>query len=525
MPILRVPDLVTARYAMTDVRSLHRTGSQWSLGKTLVTTDPRGAASGIEIPILVEAEPGLTFLHLRWKGKTSEKLLCLGDAWERSYGDLEWRYTAPERPMPWYFLTTDGATTSGYGVLTGPAAFCLWQRDAEGISLTLDLRNGGDAAALSGRQLHACTVVSMQGAADEPIHIVAERFCRLMCTSPKLPKEPIFGSNDWNYAYGQNTAEGILRDADLVAFLAGASSTYRPYTVIDDGYQDATRFPDMAALAQQIRKRRVKPGIWIRPLRAGSDAKQSLLLPAARFGKHDEGPAFDPTLPEALTIVEDTVRTPVQWGFELIKHDFSTWELFGRWGSQMGALVTTPGWSFHDRSRTNAEIVGDLYRAIRGAAGDQTLILGCNTISHIAAGIFESQRITDDTSGREWERTRRFGVNGLAQRIAQHRTFYHVDPDIVAVTPQVPWEKTRQWLDAVARSGTSLFVAPDPAAMTDDARRAIQEAFVLVQKSRGGQPEDPTCSLVPNAWLFNNPETKKRYDWVGPEGAGPFLTV
>ena len=62
----------------------------------------------------------------------------------------------------------------------------------------------------------------------------------------------------------------------------------------------------------------------------------------------------------------------------------------------------------------------------------------------LAAEIFESQRIGDDTSGREWERTRRYGVNGLAHRIAQHRTFSHVDPDLVAITPAVGWRETSQ---------------------------------------------------------------------------------
>jgi alpha-galactosidase len=522
--ILRPPDRIAARYAMTDVRPMTHSGVHWSSGKTLVMTEPRHTANGVQVAIEVEAEAGLTFLHLRWNEKTSERLLSLGDAWERSYGDLEWRFTTPDRPMPWYFLTTDGQTPAGYGLLTGPAAFCFWLRDAEGISLTIDLRNGGEAADLTGRLIHACTIVSIRGNAGEPIHAVGTRLCRLMCPKPRLPKEPIFGSNDWNYAYGKNTAEGILRDADLMATLAGSSSKYRPYAVIDDGYQDANRFPEMAALAQAIRQRDVKPGIWIRPLQARSGAKQSLLLPAARFGKRDEGPAFDPTIPEALAIVEEGVRKPVQWGYELIKHDFSTWELFGRWGFQMGPSITAPGWSFHDRSKTNAEIVGDLYRSIRKAAGERTVILGCNTVGHIAAGLFESQRITDDTSGREWERTRRYGVNGLAHRIAQHRTFFHADPDIVAITQKVPWEMTRQWLDVVARSGTSLFVAPDPSSMNEEARRAVQEAFALVQQSRGGHPEEPTTSLTPNAWQFESPRVKKSYDWVGNEGASAFLT-
>ena len=86
-----------------------------------------------ELPVRVTNEgKDLTYLHIRWEGRESEGLLSIGDAWERSYGDLEWRGTVPERVMPWYFLTFDGDRVNGYGVKTQPSGFCFWQRDAEG---------------------------------------------------------------------------------------------------------------------------------------------------------------------------------------------------------------------------------------------------------------------------------------------------------------------------------------------------------------------------------------------------------
>jgi len=89
----------------------------------------------------------------------------------------------------------------------------------------------------------------------------------------------MYGSNDWYYAYGKNTAEGILRDADLVKGLAPAGGP-APFTVIDDGYQDAARFPDMAKLASEIRNRGVKPGFVDQAAaRCGDCARQS---PAAK---------------------------------------------------------------------------------------------------------------------------------------------------------------------------------------------------------------------------------------------------
>ncbi len=92
-------------------------------------------------------------------------------------------------------------------------------------------------------------------------------------------------------------------------------------------------------------------------------------------------------------------------------------------GFDMKDSITSPNWNFNDRTKTTAEIALDLYRAIRQAAGDGIYVIGCNTLSHLSAGIFELCRIGDDTSGREWDRTRKMGVNTLAFRLPQHNKF------------------------------------------------------------------------------------------------------
>ncbi len=522
--LMRRPDYVSARFGLKDVVKMQYSTGAWTCPGIRVSAEP--AQSGVyrELPVSVTNEgKDLTYLHLRWHGSDSEGVLSIGDHWERSYGDLEWRGTIPERVMPWYFLTTDRSSVNGYGVKTSPAAFCFWQRDAEGITLSIDLRNGGEATHLGNRELKACTVITRLGPTGEPIWRAGQEFCKLMCPAPRLPPGPIFGVNDWNYAYGKNTAKGILRDADLVASLAPAGNT-RPQVVVDDGWQDSARFPSMSDLAAQIRSRNLSPGLWIRPLRPDRKVDDRWLLPDQRFGKGatHTNLAVDPTIPEALDEAMKSVRQAVAWGYGFIKHDFSTWEMFGRWGSEMHSQVTRPGWHFHDKSRTNAEIVHDLYQAIRAAAGEQTTILGCNTVGHIAAGIFESQRIGDDTSGRDWERTRRFGVNTLAHRMAQHRTFSHIDPDIVALTLAVDWKKTSQWMDVVARSGTSLFLSPDPSAMTPEIKSAMRDAMALSAHAGMGFPVHPTSGTTPEVWQFSRPgHVQRRYGWCGPEGISP----
>ncbi len=472
------------------------------------------------MPIVIAAPGGpLLRVLLRWNIPADPTLRVLGDAWERSYGDLGWRALIPERPMPWYFLSWDGRALHGYGVATGAGALAFWLRDRDGISLWLDVRNGGEGVLLGERTLAAATVVTRRGSAEEQPVAAAHAFCRSLCTHPRLLHSPVFGSNDWYYAYGQNTEAGILRDAALMRELAPGSGP-KPFTVIDDGYQDPKRFPDLPGLPARIRAQGVRPGIWVRPLRATHNTPSELLLPAARFGGAADAPAYDPTIPEARARALQVVREAAGWGFELIKHDFTTWELLGQWGSQMGASPTLPGWHFHDQTLTNAEVLTDLYRGIREAAGER-LILSCNVVGHLGAGFFEMQRTGDDVSGRLWERTRRMGVNTLGFRLPQNRAFFTNDADCVAITPAIPWGKTRQWLEAVTRSGTLLLVSPDPASMGAEQKHAVRAAFaVAAAQQADAVPLDWFETRTPSRWLGRSGEAA--YRWLEPTGADPF---
>jgi len=122
------------------------------------------------------------------------------------------------------------------------------------------------------------------------------------------------------------------------------------------------------------------------------------------------------------------------------------------------------------------------------------------------------QRTGDDTSGREWERTRKMGVNTLAFRMAQHDTFFAVDADCVGLTPKVPWKLNKQWMELLAASGTPLFVSADPTAIGPEQRAALFEAFsrsATVQPL--AEPPDWLETTCPSHWRFGN-ETRK-FDW------------
>lgn len=532
LPVLEQPDVVFAFVGDTDGErlALTRSGAVWAVshGGADIRVEFQPRSHEAAISIFAARVPAQRF-HMRWKIRIPEGALALGDAWERSYGDLAWSPLRAERPMPWYALLHTNGHTVGMGVKTGADSFAFWQVDESGISLWLDVRNGGNGVMLGDRTLKAATIVTHEGAAGESSFSVARQLCSAMAQGTVIANrrgpaslDTLYGSNDWYYAYGRNTHDGILRDADLVAASAPASGP-RPFTVIDDGYQDPVRFPSMPRLAGQIRSRNVLPGIWIRPLRASATTPKNLLLPQARWHGSGDGqapPAFDPTIPEALASVIAVAREACDWGFDLIKHDFTTFELFGLWGSQMGASPTQGDWHFNNRSQTNAEIVKTLYRALRGTCGENRVILGCNTIGHLSVGIFDASRTGDDVSGHDWERTRRTGVNTLALRLPQHRIFHRVDADCVPFTLEVPWSMTRQWLQVVAESGTVLLISPDPRAVGDDQKRAIREAFELSVLGTGNEPADWLESRTPQLWRTGS--TSHEFDWLLPEGASPF---
>ena len=159
----------------------------------------------------------------------------------------------------------------------------------------------------------------------------------------------------------------------------------------------------------------------------------------------------------------------------------------------------------------------DVYRAIREGAGERTVIIGCNTIGHLGAGLFELQRTGDDTSGKQWDKTRRMGVNTLAYRGVQHGTFFAADADCVGLTTAIPWQLNKQWLDLLSRSGTPLFISAAPDAVGAEQRKALREAFARAAVPREvAEPLDWLDTTTPERWSCAG-ETVA-YDWYGMTG-------
>ena len=483
MALVRRPDAVAV---VTEERTvaLVKGGGAWRAEGLEVGAEVRDGRLVLE---LFAPRAAVKSVTVRWDATPpAEGWKYLGDAWERSYGDLEWQPLDPGREMPWYVLASDGRTTHGYGVMTGPAAMCAWRVGTAGVALTADVRCGGAGVRLGGRRLTVCAVISRRGQAGETPFQAARAFCRQMCPSPRLPGAPVYGFNDWYCDYGKNSAESVLYYAAWIARLSPDRDN-RPFMVVDDGWQPGggsgyggpwdrgnANFPSMPDLAAGIRSAGARPGIWIHLLTAQAGHPGAWRLP------HDPR-ILDISAPEVRRYVMETVARLRAWGYELIKHDYSVSDLAGY---TRAAPPPDATWAYADRGRTAAEIVLDHYRSIREAAGDGAVLIGCNTIGHLAAGLFELQRTGDDTSGRDWARVRNRGVNTLAFRAPQHGAFFDVDADCVGLTEAeaIPWACNSLWLDLVARSGTPLFVSFKKDALTPEQERTVAAALALAAR-------------------------------------------
>ena len=521
---MRYPDAIEVRCSGEWV-SLEGANESWKSGDLLLTFhwDSDALSLFISAP-----QRELELIKCSWKQTTSITSKFLTDQWERSYGDLSWQSPTLTRRSPWYILLSDGQLTQAFGVKTGCNSFCSWQVSPDAFELHLDTTSGARGVLLGNRSLHVADIITTENLPGENPYHTDIRFCKMMCPSPKLPAEPIYGINDWYFAYGQNSRDLILQTTRLMADQV-TNWDNPPFSVIDMGWSikpvkapealcwgdDFTKgndkFGEMSQVAEDIKKLGMRPGLWTRPLLANANDKPSSLIPL-REGQNDPKERYlDPTIPENLQQISERIRLYKTWGFHLVKHDYTSFDFFGKWGFEMADSLTAPGWHFSDRSITNAEIILFLYRTIRAASLDMYLI-GCNTFSHLSAGIFEINRIGDDTSGNEWARTVKMGVNTLGFRLPQHNTFYAADGDCVGLTTKIPWEKNKQWMQLLAESSAPLFISAQPEALGNEQKQTIKRSFTSASRKQPlGEPVDWMSNPRPEEWILNG--DRVHFDW------------
>lgn len=468
------------------------------------------------------------FIRIRWNGDISGVHSMLGDSVARTQtDDAVWRGFLPHAQMPWYFYTNDGERLHGYGVKTGCNSFAFWCADPFGITLWLDVRNG--SCGITCDELLCAEVVCREGTIGEDMYRAAHAFCKQMCDKPNLPSEPVYGLNNWYWAYGAIEEKVVLEEAEFLGKLTDGF-THKPFMTIDDGWQFAhakgkynggpwsltnENFKSLADTTDKIHNFGCKAGIWIRPL-----LTLAHVPPEATYNSpaKNNGLTLDPTHEFSKQLITEDIKRLVSWGFDMIKHDFSYIDLFN------ANITNIPYLRFYDKSKTNAQILKELYTLIQDAAGN-TLIMGCNTINHLAAGIHQIQRSGNDTSGRHFEFTRRFGVHSMV-RAPQNSAFFKTDPDCAAFTEKVSKDLNFDFLEMAAITGSATFASVTPGILNDAEEKRLQDIFKIadnIEYRDYATVCDWTQTAVPSK--FNYMDKIYNYNWYKDyEGARNFVS-
>ena len=499
--ILRIPDSVKISCEEKE----HDANIRYELCDNKLTVFVSAATSRVK------------FLDLRWNVKIREEVFVMGDAWERTYADIGFAGLSSERTLPWYFALKHKHGTDCVGVGVRPNSFVYFNIDAEGVTAHCDLRSGTVGVKLSGREIAVADFMSTEYG-EEPFYALCD-FCKKMCPDPILPKEKIYGGNNWYYAYGKSSYEQIVSDCALQAELAQGLEN-PPFMVIDDGWQvkptqgpwiPNERHGDMKKIADEFKAMGVRPGIWFRPLRDESES-----IPAEwRFKNRNpkEVEYLDPSHPEVLAHISLIVKRIVSWGYELIKHDFSSFDTFAAWGCQRDKYLSEGNWCFYDTTKTSAEIYKNFLKTILDATEGKAYILGCNCISHLTAGLCHVNRTGDDTSGRDWKRTRNYGVNTLAFRLCQNNAFYVVDADCAGFKDEnIPFSLNKKWVELLAKSGTPMFISAPAGAFNEQEKAFMKEMYKIASLQQNvTAPIDYIYNSTPAIWSIDGEICE--FDW------------
>ncbi len=468
------------------------------------------------------------FIRLRWNGDISGVNSLLGDSVARTQtDDAVWHAFLPHTQMPWYFYTNDGESLHGYGVKTGCNSFAFWSADPFGITLFLDVRNG--SSGISCDELLCAQVVCREGAIGEDMYKAAHTFCKQMCDKPNLPSTPIYGLNNWYWAYGAIEEKVVLQEAEYLGNLTKGFKN-RPFMTIDDGWQIAhtkgkynggpwhltnENFENMQSTTEKIHSFGCRAGIWIRPLLTLTHVPNEA---AYNSPAKNNGLTLDPTHEFSKQLITEDIKRLVNWGFDMIKHDFTYIELFN------ANITNLPYLRFYDKTKTNAQILKELYMLIQQAAGD-TLIMGCNTINHLAAGVHQIQRSGNDTSGRHFEFTRRYGVHSMV-RAPQNNAFFKTDPDCAAFTEKVSIPLNLDFLEMAAITGSATFASVTPGILNSTQEKRLQEIFAIadsIEYKDYATVCDWTRTAVPSE--FNYLGKTYNYNWYKDyEGSRHFVS-
>ncbi len=273
-----------------------------------------------------------------------------------------------------------------------------------------------------------------------------------------LDRGPFSGWCSWYYAYPDITEKEVLLN---VEFLKNNLKDYGlEYIQIDRGrvltgtdwLTTNSKFPhDMKWMADKIHNAGFKAGIWTAPFWLGRDSKEynpdwildKISTEPRQEGKRRRhwaswGDVLDGSNKEVTDYMKRFVNTLVHdWDYDYLKNDFLSYGFpevknIDKNFLKYLEVVDAKKIPRKDISITPVEAYQNSIRAIKEAAGDETFIMGCNSILFNSGGSIHAARVGGDIQSKlcvSWECGTSKTVRTSAKRYYYNGRILWIDPD------------------------------------------------------------------------------------------------
>lgn len=336
-----------------------------------------------------------------------------------------------------------------------------------------------------------------------------------------LEKGLTTGWCSWYHYYADISHDSLAKNAHILS--KSRSSIGFNVCLIDDGYMTSwgdwtslkpgkfVKDGGMRVLADAIRSKGMKPGVWLAPFACdkGSDlARQhpdwiirndaGRIANSANCGKFFYG--LDATNPAVRKHVYDTIRRAVRdWGFDVLKLDF----LYAS---------CLEGNGKYDPSMSRAEAMHLGLRTIRAAAGCETFIIGCGCPIGSAVGFADGMRVSCDTGPTfvpefplpHWDNGTLPALKGMLRNtmtraVIGHR-WWHNDPDclLLGETTSLTDDEVVSAASIIALTGGMLLLSDDMEKVSEKRLSVAKRVFPLTGVTAVPLDLHSTANVMPS---------------------------
>jgi len=451
------------------------------------------------------------------------------DEWERCYGlsDVKPLGEDIEFQSAWDVHLFDRSNNlnlaaSFYEIPNAKLSFLVCQRSgSSGVDFTVkaDTHSGRRGVLLESGETFALSELLLLFTRGSPLEAL-ERYAQHIAERNKVPRFPKthLGWADWYYAYGTTDEVEVLKNLEFVAdelkdfgveyfeidsaWQLGVETTAPPDNLVAGGpWIPNRKFPHgMKWLADRIREKGLKPGIWVRPFQMIDDAPERKAHP----DWFNEKGQMDFSHPDVREWVRNLFTMLVDdWGYEYIKYDFPSFDLFNEWGPKLFEDRAAHA-ELHDQTKTNIQAYRESLNVIRESTAGKAFLLACNSVMPPTLGLADSFRIGDDVG--DWSRTFKYGVKSVSARFYTNGAYWANDPDCLVVREPFTLDQARMWASLIALSGGVIFISEQVYALPPERLGIIKKVLPAYANDNDhypfGWPVDFLERREPDVWVL-----------------------